>query len=292
MQEELYEQLRALQKKTRLGMCVLLGSIALTVVLGLTLGAAAIAGFALLIVSAILTAKWNKAYTTFFKENLVRSVLSEVFTDMTFTPSAGIAESVVYGTGMVRQGDIFSSNDLITGTYNGVAFSQSDVHIEEESTDSEGHTTTTTLFRGRWMIFEFNKEFRCELQVVSRWFSASRRKGLFARKENRMQRLEFENEQFNKEFHVYGQNQEEAFYLLTPHMMESLLRLRQGMKAPVMLMFVGGVLHIAVQNNKDAFEANVFGKCDPERDRARILADTRVITDFVDEMNLDRDIYK
>ena len=74
--------------------------------------------------------------------------------------------------------------------------------------------------------------------------------------------------------------------------MENLMKLRKNSRAPIMLMFVGGCLHIAVQNNKDAFEPKLFGKVTPESEKNRVLGDIRVITDFVDEMALDRDIYK
>ena len=49
-------------------------------------------------------------------------------------------------------GDRYHSEDYISAEYKNIKFEQSDVHIEEEheSTDSEGHTTTTyvTIFKG------------------------------------------------------------------------------------------------------------------------------------------------
>ncbi len=253
----------------------------------------AVIGAALFILAVINTSKKSKQYTLYFKENVVKNALCEVFDNVSFTPDAGIPWDVVSATGMINTGNRFNSNDLVTGTYKGVAFKQSDVLIEEETTDSEGNTSTSTIFMGRWMIFDFNKEFRCEMQMISKGFFASKRKGgIFARKENKLNKLEFENEEFNKQFKVYAQNQEEAFYLITPQIMDALLKLRSESKAPLMLMFTGGVLHIALQNNKDAFEAKIFGNNDPESEKERIVKDIRVITDFIDGMAMDRDIYK
>lgn len=265
------------------------------------LGAAVAPPFALLFIPAIICfvffSRAQKTFAAAYKENVVKSALNEVFTDISFTPAAGITREELRETEMMQTGDRYSSNDLITGQYNGVPFRQSDVHIEEEHTDSEGHTSYTTIFRGRWMIFDFNKNFASDLQVVGKRFGANKRKGgglfgLFASKEKKMEKIELENEAFNKQFTVYAHDTTEAFYLLTPHIMEAMLRLREGIGSPIMLLFFRGQLHVAVNNGKDAFEPSIFRTYDPARETESALADTRVITAFVDEMRLDNDIYK
>ena len=257
--------------------------------------------FALLFIPAvaslILSGKANKQFAAAFKQSVVLDSLSSVFTDLTFEPALGISREEIRETEMMQTGDRFSSNDLISGQYNGVSFRQSDVHIENESTDSEGHTSYTTIFRGRWMVFDFNKTFVSDLQVVGRHFGANKRKGngffgLFASKEKRMEKIELENEAFNKQFTVYAHDTTEAFYLLTPHMMEAMLRLREGIGSPIMLLFFRGQLHVAVNNGKDAFEPSLFRAYDPARETEAVFADTRVITSFVDEMRLDNDMFK
>ena len=257
--------------------------------------------FALLFIPAvaslILSGKANKQFAAAFKQSVVLDSLSAVFTDLTFEPALGISREEIRETEMMQTGDRFSSNDLISGQYNGVSFRQSDVHIENESTDSEGHTSYTTIFRGRWMVFDFNKTFVSDLQVVGRHFGANKRKGngffgLFASKEKKMEKIELENEAFNKQFTVYAHDTTEAFYLLTPHMMEAMLRLREGIGSPIMLLFFRGQLHVAVNNGKDAFEPSLFRAYDPAREAEAVLADTRVITSFVDEMRLDNDMFK
>lgn len=248
---------------------------------------------AALILFAICGTRALNEYKTLYKQNVVNAALHNVFTDVYFEPREGISEQTVRNTGMMYTGDRFTSNDLITGKYNGVDFIQSDVHIETKHTDSKGHTTYTTIFKGRWMIFEFNKQFSCDLQVVSKFFGAAKRKGgIFSKKEDKLHKVELENDAFNKKFKVYSQSEHEAFYVLTPHIMEAILKLEAGCKGKIMLMFVGGALHIAVNNGKDAFEPPLFKKLEPEREQAAIVGDIRLITDFVDELRLDNDIYK
>ena len=286
-------ELTALQKKANTGTAAFLILLIVSVFTFWRFGVFGLIPAVLAVAACIYMAKNYKAFNTFYKEHVVRGILEEVFTDLEFSPKRGIPRETVYGTGMIQTGDTYSSNDLITGKYRGVGFTQSDVHIEETSTDSDGNTTSTTLFRGRWMIFDFNKEFRCDLQVVSkRFFSSQRKGGLFASKEERMDRLKMEDEDFNQKFRVYAQDEQEAFYILTPHLMEKLLALQESIKAPIMLAFTGGVLHLAVYDGKDAFEARPFSRITPEKERERILADIRPITAVVDELDLDRNMFK
>ena len=291
--EETFAKLRAMHRKASAALVCLLVLLPLTILLFIAAGPLGLIGIPCLIVLFVLTSRWTKQYTSCFKEEIVRGVLEEVFTDLTFLPAQGIPAETVASTGMIQMGNRYASNDLITGRYRGVGFTQSDVTIEDESTDSDGDTTTTTLFCGRWIMLEFNKEFGCELQVISRGFGSARRKnGIFTRKSDRRTRIELENEAFNKEFSVYGQDEHEAFYLLTPAILDALLRLRQGLNAPLMLMFTGGILHVAVYTNRDAFEVRLLGKTDPAVMRDRVMDDIRVITGFIDEMSLDRAIFR
>lgn len=295
---DLQTTLEGLRKKALTANLVSFGCLILGVILFMILTAA---GFLLFLAGILLLIFWarkvQKNYADTYKQSIVRESLGEIFTDVSFFPHMGISRETVKATEMMYTGDRFTSNDLVNAKYNGIPFSQSDVHIEEEHTDSEGHTSYSTIFKGRWMIFDFNKEFSCNLQVVSKDFSGEKKKGgflsnLFTSKTQRYDKIQLENEAFNKIFTVYGQNQQEAFYILTPHIMESLILLRQNSRAPLMLMFVNGQLHVASQTNRDAFEPSIFKKTDVARDKQSIIADIRVITSFADALRLENNIYK
>ena len=256
---------------------------------------------ALIVVAILLvifvSSKRSKAYAAAYKQSVVKDALCEIFTDVSFYENEGINKDIIRNTQMMTTGDRFSSNDLVMGRYKSIPFMQSDVHIEDRHTDSDGDTTYTTIFRGRWMIFEFNKNFSCDLQVVSRGFSGNMRKGgifsFFGSKDSpKMSKVELENTEFNKIFNVFAQSQQEAFYILTPHIMQSLIELYNNSKAPLMLLFVNGQLHVASQTGKDAFEPSIFRKVNLEYDRQRIIGDIAVITSFADALRLENTIYK
>jgi len=59
-----------------------------------------------------------------------------------------------------------------------------------------------------------------------------------------------------------------------------------------MFCFVGNRLHIAIDNNEDSFECNVFKVINEQEIEADIIKDIKVITDFVNELSLDNDLFR
>ena len=101
-----------------------------------------------------------------------------------------------------------------------------------------------------------------------------------------------EDNEFNNLFTVFAVSEHEAFYILTPHFMEKIKELTSKLKCGIMLGFVDNKLHIAVNNYKDSFEYNVFRPINEKEIEESITKDIKLITDFVDELNLDNDLFK
>jgi hypothetical protein len=238
------------------------------------------------------TMQKRNAYVSSFKHDVVEAILKGIFDELYFDPKSGIPESTIKATGMMQLGNRYSSDDYIKGKYKGTDFEQSDVCIQQETSDSEGHSSTTTYFKGRWMIFGFNKDFAADLQVRESGFHYAKKKGgWFAPKEEKMNKLELEDAEFNKDFDVFAQNEQEAYYILTPHIMQSIKTLRDRTNGKLILCFSASKLHVGVNNNENAFEPPIFKKLDVNVINS-IYDEINVITRFVDELKLDRNLYK
>ena len=249
------------------------------------------------IVSALVMRKPRQRYREAFKQSLVRRSLESVFTDLEYEPKLGISYETIASTEMMNMGDRFHSEDYVCAMYRDIRFEQSDVHIEEEhtSTDSDGHTSTSyvTIFRGRWMIFEFNKEFRANLQIAQKGFPNARRKRFFGKKESRFKRVEMESDSFNKGFYVFAQNEHDAFYIVTPAFMERIENLAAHNRGKLLFCFVDDRLHIAIHDNKDSFEpGSLFKPIDETAAMEKIRGEILTITQFIDELNLDNTLFK
>ena len=250
-----------------------------------------------LLLSFWVTKKPRQRYRAAFKDAFVKRSLESVFTDLRYEPEQGIPYETIAATKMMYMGDRFHSEDYIHARYRNVRFTQSDVHIEEEhqSTDSEGHTTTeyVTIFRGRWMIFDFNKEFKANVQIAQKGFPNAKRKRFFGKKEELFKPVEMESEVFNKQFRVFAQNEHDAFYIITPAFMERVQSLAAHNKGKLLFCFVGNRLHIAIHDNKDSFEpGSVFKRPNEEAVTQKLRSEIGVITQFIDELSLDNDLFK
>ena len=250
-----------------------------------------------IIISIIATSKLSNQYKKMFKDKFVLKSLENIFTDLVYEPNRGMPYQTIAETKMMYMGDRYHSEDYICAKYKDIKFEQADVHIEEEetTTDSDGNTTTTyvTIFRGRWMIFDFNKNFKANVQISQKGFGNSRVNRIFGKKEERFKKVSMESESFNKKFNIYAQSEHEAFYIITPSLMERIERLEEKNKGKMLFCFVDNRLHVGIYDNKDSFEpGSVFKKIDEEQVIKRISGDIETITQFVDELNLDNTLFK
>ena len=223
-----------------------------------------------------------------FKNSCVLGGLKNIFSDVEYNSSKGFSEDFIRKVGMLDTGDSFESNDYISGKYKNIGFEQSDIHIQEvhEEKDSDGNVEKVweTTFLGRVMVFDFNKKFKANLQVVSRGFDA----GAFASVGSI---VKLEDVEFNRDFIVYAQDEHEAFYILTPQFMEKIKNITDKLNCGISFCFFDSKLHIAVDNNYDSFECNILKPLDENEVKDSILKDIKLITDFVDELNLDNDLF-
>lgn len=247
----------------------------------------------IVILAVIFTYKDAKLYKKLYKSYFVEQNMKQIFTDLHYNHESGMPRAVLDSTHVINTGDVYSSNDFTTGKYKDVAFSQADVTIQEESTDSDGNRHYTTIFKGRWMVFEFPKSFTFRLQVVEKWFSASRKLSKSKETKRKIERIHTESIEFDKRYKVYAEDGFEAYYILDPAFLSHIEDLGNSHKGKLMLAFIDNKLHVALNDGNDAFEPpSPFKKLDEKTESAKIHHDIKTITDFVDFLKLDRKLFK
>ena len=228
----------------------------------------------------------RKQYALLYKQHFVEATLKNVFDDVRFMPDYGFDRDRIAGTNMVSMGNTYSSNDYLKASYKGVSFEQADVYIAMRSRRSN-----VTLFRGRWMIFEFNKAFRSDMQVRDAAFRSAKRGGWFSERE-KMPEIYTESADFNGRFRVFAYDRQEAFYILTPHFMEQLTALNAKMSGPLLLCFLNNRLHIACDSRTDAFEPRILERVDPNTAIHETYRDIALLTQIIDTLTLNTTIFK
>lgn len=239
-----------------------------------------------IIILTFTTKKELAAYQKSYKAYFVAQGLQKVFTSIVYNHEAGMPRETV---GLVMDtGDIYHSNDFTSGCYKKINFSQADVHIEEEHTDSDGDTTYITTFYGRFLVFDFDRNFTSNLQVASKHFYNGTTSNL-SKNGHKFAKIKTESIDFNKNFKIYAQDNVDALYILDPAFMEKVQKLYTDCKHEILLTFVDKKVYIAIYDRKDSFEPPMQKTpLNEVAETTKIENDIRVITNFVDSLNLDR----
>ncbi|HPF46776.1 MAG TPA: DUF3137 domain-containing protein [Emcibacteraceae bacterium] len=173
--------------------------------------------------------------------------------------------------------------DQIFGKIEDVDFQLFEAKLITVSRDSKGRRTTTTVFNGFLVQFNFHKNFKGQTIItkdhtaIGNFLTGWTRSG---------ERVKLEDSVFESEFEVYSTDQVEARYLLTPTFMERLLEFsRLPNIKQLQLAFKDGSIYMAIKRSGNAFEGGSYKLNDPELIKQNIK-DIAQIFDMVTELKL------
>ena len=193
--------------------------------------------------------------------------------------------------------DRYKGDDLVSGVIEKTDFRVSELHTEyrSESTDSDGNRKTTwhTIFKGLFAHIDFNKEIKGETLVLPD--TAEKLFGSFGKKlqsmSSRGKLIKLENVEFEKLFVVYGSDQIEARYILTPTMMEAMVNIVKRYSKEVFFSFIGSRVYFAIGFKDDLFEPRIFKSGVRFKDMQKMNEQFGIIQNIIHEMNLNTRIW-
>ena len=235
--------------------------------------------FVVVFVFGILGNNKSKEFKQLYKQYFVAAMLGEFFENPQYIWDKGFTSDAVRSFGISQLGNRFYSEDYISGIYKGVPFEQSDVKIQYHTSGKNSHTTT--YFSGRMFVFHFTGRNVLPVQIFSEGFSY-RAKPI---ERFKMHKVNMESVNFNKSFDVKAANEHDAFYVLTPQMMEKLFNL-QSRFGNVALNFAGDTLFLGYNCGMGAFDADMRKPIDYPTEKAKMQRDMQVIMDIIDIMEL------
>ena len=183
--------------------------------------------------------------------------------------------------GLVPGYDRSSFEDFLSGDRADCPFELFEAHLEKRHTDSKGRTHYSTCFRGQLLRVLAPMEF-LGTTVVLRDAGVF---NMFIKPKSELKRVGLVDPKFEKIFEVFGSDQVEARYLLTPDFMERLLKLEDmlsGKKARAA--FHDGELMIAIEGG-NLFEAGSMFKPLVDEARARkVLEEIDTVHGVIDAL--------
>lgn len=251
---------------------------------------AAVICLLLAIVGACRLSTHTEALKKSLSDNVVAGVLKEAFGNVEYNPFGHLPDETVSGAGMVFPFSFerIRGSDHVKAEYRGLHVELSDIELyhRTESYNSERDTweeSEEKVFKGQWLVCDFGRALSGEVHL------SENTKPL--RKMHRDDRIEMENPAFNDRFFVTAADAQEAYYVLTPHMMEYILAAAGKSGGEVYMSFLrGGRLHVAVNTGKDFFELGA-GSADVEALRRKFSDELHWFTDIIDTLRLDDHLY-
>lgn len=239
-----------------------------------------------------------KKYKKAFKLKIVTPLIQYLNPTWVYQYENYISQNEYHESKLFRNRvDRYNGDDLVFGTIEKTNFKFSELHTEykTESRDSKGNRKTNwhTIFRGIFALVDFNKEIKGETYVLpdtaekffGKWGQKLQDFSSFGKL------VKLENPEFEKEFVVYGSDQIEPRYILTPSIMEAMVRLKTKYKRRLHFSFIGSRVYIAVSFNKSLFEPRIFRSGVNYADIEEMRDLFGIIEAIIHELNLNTRIW-
>jgi hypothetical protein len=241
--------------------------------------------------SIVVIVKMN--YTSKYKGKIVKSIVEFLDSRLTYSENSSVniyrlSESKIF----LINPNVVESKDNICGRLGETYFTFSEVKARFE-TDKE-ERKGVNIFKGLFIIAGFNKTFSGETIVLPD--IAQRALGSFGQllqsaNKVRGQLIKLEDPEFEKLFVVYGSDQIEARYILTPGLMRRIVDFTTKAGRKVHLSFVNSKVYIAIPYWKNLFEPKLFKSLASFEDIQRYYEDVNFIIGIIDELNLNTRIW-
>lgn len=215
---------------------------------------------ALVIILTIKLYRLRKSIKTSYKQRVIKEMIAFVDPHLQYTPKGRISETVFNASKIfLKDPNQYSGDDLVQGTIGKTDVSFSELNAIRVNR-SKKNNQSEQIFKGIFFIADFHKNFIGETFVLPDTAEKMFGKfGTFLQKMNvsRPKLVKLENPEFERTFAVYGTDQVEARYILTPALMERIMDFKRK-SGNVHLSFLHSKVYIAIEVNKNLFEPPFF----------------------------------
>ncbi len=252
----------------------------------------------LMVLQIIKATKLFKDFRSDFKKAVVSEIVNAINPDWVYEPDRMIHPDVYARSDIFRtQYDLYEGDDYVRGTIEKTDFECSELHTQYKQVthDSKGQRQENwvTIFKGLLFNADFNKEFNGRTYVSPDY--AEKILGKFGRKfqgiSGAAPLVQLESLEFEKAFVAHSTDQIEARYILTPVIMEAMLRIKQRIDCEVHFSFIGSRVYCALGIEKNLFEPRVFGPVADITEVKKIFQLFEINKLIIQELNLNTRIW-
>lgn len=197
----------------------------------------------------------EKKYISDFKETVIKKIIQFVDPSFQYKPSSFINKNIYYQSGLyLNDCDRYKGDDFVEGKYGNTAFCFSELHTEVQ-VNSGKSSYWQTIFKGIFFMADYNKEILSRTYVWNKNhpqmnFIIKR----FSSFGTNLEKVTLESGEFERRFIVYSTDQVESRYILTPSMMEQMMKLEDKLQMEIAFSFLDNKIYVALPMNKNLFD--------------------------------------
>lgn len=251
---------------------------------------------AFIVLASITYRAMTSGYAKDFKERIITPMVGAIDSHLLYNPNFMVSQHLFERSELFKHSiDRYSGNDYVKGSIDGVPLEFSDVHAEYQTRDSKGRTQWHTLFRGLFLVAEFNKHFKAKTVVlpdlsektfgnlIGGWFQSINI--------SRAKVIQLDDPEFEKKFVVYGDDPIEARYILSHSMMKRIVEFQKKISYPLFISFVHNHIHVAIGAGKDLFEPTVFKSLLDYKQAMEYIHTLRNTIGIIEELKLNEKLW-
>ena len=245
----------------------------------------------------IIRKYYASSYNTFFKDDIIQRIIKFVEPEFEYE-SRGVIEEPLYNLSRLfpENYNRYRGSDLVKGQIGKTKFQFSWLHTEYigiDSKEEEDENTYGTIFKGILFMGDFNKDFDGYTQVVPRGVTNLRRP--LAKYINnwdlQAKPVKLEDPEFGSMFNVYGSDQIESRYILTPGLMERIKNYKQRTGKEIALSFSCTFVFAAISMEEEIFEPKLYESLLNFRPIEEYYENLMLAVSIIEELNLNLRIW-
>jgi hypothetical protein len=248
---------------------------------GFTVMAVVLSAIVILITGGIFQAQFQNKAKFKLNDKIVR-----FFGDFNYIPDGGIGERHFEDADFILPDyETMRCEDYIHGNYKNSKVEFCETTLRQEYRDSDGDTSTRTVFHGIFFLISLNEDFRGETFIVQDCGSFL---NFFKRKFTQYQHMQINDPDFERIFEVYTSNESESRALLSEPTRQVLMNLarcygRNGLACS----FFNNKIFITIPVSKNLFEtASMFKHSYSEVALKEFLRDFNSLLKIADEFTV------
>lgn len=224
----------------------------------------------------------KNAFVAHFKSNVINSIVQHF--NLSYSPTSGLSKldfDHIYDVSC----ESWRSEDLIYGELDGIKLEIADMNVRNIGKHSKIKIKQMLLkeFSGILLKATFPKELTHDVYVCDKDDFGVRRAG---------EKALMDNNEFNRYFEVFSDDQIMARYALSPLLMETLCILKRKFNCSISLVFQRQEMRMAINLKIDSFEPNAQRSLLEDETIRNYIVGVKSFVDIVKDLGLNRTIWK